>query len=61
MAEERSGAWLEGFRLGVADAATGATRTFCDRGPETLEKAKGYWVGRTAAERQHQPQREAGS
>ena len=57
MAEERSAAWLEGLRLGVADAATGATRTFCDGGPETLEKAEGYWAGRMAAERQ----REAGS
>lgn len=60
MAEERSAAWLEGFRLGVADAARGWTRAICGSGPETLEKAEGYWAGRKAAERQHQPKREAG-
>jgi hypothetical protein len=61
MAEQRSAAWLEGFRLGLADAATGATRTVCGSGPETLDKADGYWAGHKSAEQQHQPEREAGS
>jgi hypothetical protein len=60
VAEERRAAWLEGFWFGVADAR-GWTRTICGGGPQTLDKADGYWAGHKSAEQQHQPEREAGS
>jgi hypothetical protein len=53
--------WYEGYQLGLRDGLTGRLTLICDGGPETLEKAGGYWAGREAGLQQREAAREAGS
>jgi hypothetical protein len=42
----RSDAWWEGYRLGLADRATGALTLICGSSQEALDKAAGYGAAR---------------
>jgi hypothetical protein len=54
---QHSPAWLEGFRQGLADRASGAETLICGGSQEALDKAAGY----AAARRGRLAEREAGS
>ena len=58
---EHGPSWYKGYQLGLRDALTGGMTLICGGGPETLEKADGYWAGREAGLQQREAAPEAGS